>query len=262
MPLMSADFIEALHTRIFEFDLLYIGQFQALNHLKKVFSQFTFNQDDKQCSVAAFAHMLLKSSYSSNVSSEDQLVKLVFKIKPSVAQMQHLLSSYRERCDELAVGVSWAELQEDAATPAGDAKKDSVYKLYGRTFEECEREIQRVMTAAGMKIGSSRCYRVSNIRITRVSAVLIKINCSSNCHASSKGDEQFYIFKNSYTDAEQPLYCFKGASKGHVPIVVASAVQLQDEMREAGLAAVDMPQLTVLISHGQRAQGKRNVKAE
>jgi hypothetical protein len=240
------------------------GKFQPIAQLKSAFGKAPFNSEAAQCNVAAFAHTVLQNSYSSSASDE-QHVKLIIKAKPIDSHIVRLQAKYETMCMEH--GVSWTELHEDIALAHGigwDGVFNDTQQLMCAAFKRNEEHMDAVIAAAGMKLRAAKKppTNISSVSFKKDTIGRTTIKCMSNCYLPTQMPRHYYFFRDTYNDAEQPIFCYSGVSQGLIPIVIASAVQLGEEMREAALSKVDTPMLSVLLSHAAPGEVARSSKAD
>ncbi len=207
---------------------------------------------------------MLQNNYSSSASDEQHL-KLIVKVKPFDVHISRLQIKYEKMCIEH--GVSWTELHEDIALAHGigwDGVFNDALQRMCTAFSKNEDQMHAVIAAAGMKLVASKKAptNISSISFKKDLIGRTVIKCMSNCYLPSKASRPYYFFRDNYSDAEQPIFCYSGVAQGVIPIVVASAVQLGEEMKDAALSKVDMPMLSVLLSHIAPGGQARSSKAD
>lgn len=293
MLLVDAAFIEALFTRVYEYDLIYKGKFQPIIQLKQVFDKAPFNTTPDAMNVAAFVHTTLPTSYSSR-HADEQYLKVLVKVKPSVQQLEKLVAHYRSLDD----AVTWVMLhrhicmtrsmqlnqKKKKTTAAASASASTMvddppsedeeeneeinptsFKLIKALYdaaEMCERDVEKALTAAGMQLAANRkrgYLLVSSVQLKAETAHRTTISCASNCYVGSKASASYYFFRDQYGEADQPLFCYEGVSTGVMPVLIQSPKMLEEEMKECGLNRVDLPFLTVLLSHHREGEPMRTI---
>ena len=287
MLLISRQLIEALHTRVYEYDAVYKGKYQALLQLKSVFEKSSFNARLDDANVAVYAHSVVRGTYSSR-SADEQHLKILAKVKPSALHLARLMTIYESLGEE----VTWAMLHqhaqatkpdrprikrtstaEDESESSDEDAEDSCDGLLTSLLDEMqecfaheEDELNRAITAAGVQISQNAKHRayssISTIALTPDNGHRTSISCTSNCYTGSKASRPYYFFRDNHGESEQPLFCFEGVMTGVVPVVVASALQLADEMKEAAMARVDLISLIVLVAHIRKGERPRAVKSD
>jgi len=286
MQLIAREFIEALHTRVFEYEMIYKGKYQPILQLKSVFEKSAFNTKLNDANVAAYVHTVVQGSYSSRHADEQHL-KLIVKVRPSALHMARLMAIYEAMCED----VTWVMLHEHAQAtkpdkPAarrgdgsdedddedaddGDGSEALLTALLGEMQQSCsqsESEVNRALTSAGMQVnknGKHRAYTtVSTVSLAQDNGHRTSIACSSNCYMGSKAARAYYFFRHNHGDSEQPLFCYEGVMPGVVPMVISSAVQLAEEMKEAALQRKELLGLTVLLAHHKTGERLRAAKSD
>ena len=296
MQLVGRAFIEAMHTRVYEYDAVYRGKYQSMLQLKSVFDKSSCNTKIGDANVAVYAHSVIQGTYSSR-SADEQHIKIIVKIKPSALHMARLTTIYESLENE----VTWAMLHEHAqatkpdrprtrritstssSSSSSDADSESdaedgddrdyeaalmtdLLDEMQDSFAREEAEINRAIVAAGVQVNKSakqRAYSsISSIALTPDGGHRTSISCISNCYTGSKALRPYYFFRDNHGESEQPLFCFEGVMPGVVPIVVASALQLADEMKEAAMTRVELLALTVLLAHTRKGQRMRAAKSD
>lgn len=267
VPLHLVEFtlFEGLFTRVYEYDLEYAGKYQPVMQLSSALDKAQINTQTEGVNAAIYAHMIIASSFGSS-RSNDQHIKLLVKIRPSQVHVEQLLKLYK------ATGVTWSVLFEDLlkannATVDWDENSEDVRKslddLY-QSFEQFESQLHGAILAAGFNSDYNlRRMAICNLNIAQSKSKQIEIALNSNCYIpTTKAARAYYIFREVKHESEQPLFCYEGVLGGALPIVVASAQQLNEETKDACLKPVELPELRVLVPHLKQGEPLRVVKRD
>jgi len=254
VTLFTSAFIESLYTRVYQYDLVYRGKYQPLAQLRGAFAGSELNTDLHDCNVAAFAHMVLDTSWSSN-NVDEQHIRLIAKVRPSAQHMHALREEYKQNL--MQEGVSWTEIHQhvQASHSVASSWQADADNLLQRTlaqdFHKVEKQLDALLASVDMKPtqGKPLAFDISKMELVQTHRNHAMIICVSNCYMPRKDSQNYYFFRESYNEADQPLFCYTGKARGLLPIIVTSPVLLSEELKDAGVTETKLPQLTVLMSH-------------
>ena len=250
--LLSFSMLEGMFTRIYEYDLQYDGPYQPLIQIASSLEKSLINTNVLDPDVSICAFPVLNSSFA-NGRANDQRVKLFVKAKPPCVCIQSLLFAYE------AQSLTWralcGQLRQFNANPDGsDEECESSEHLEDlhACFAALENRIDSLIEQAGIKMDfARRTTLVSDIKILSTKSKQAQIAFRSNCYVetSKKLNRPYFFFRDVKHESEQPLFCYEGVLGGGAPILVSSAQQLSEEMKEARLKPVELPGLRVLLAH-------------
>lgn len=255
--MIEREFLSALFCRVYEFDLSYKGKYNPVVHLVDQFERVPDFSTD--AFVAVYTRS--RAAYSKG-SIQEQHIKMVARFKPSAEKITLLMDWYNSHGP-----VTWATLNRHVQLSRQDPEEGSdklhdirVLQLIRAAFRHTEEQLLGTIADAGIQHSLDEVsYSVqSNIVVRGLSDVATQATCMSNCYSPARPSKQYYVFNCCASDDEQPVFCFEGVLTGHLPIAVSSQKLLDEEIRETGLAAVDMPNLTVVCD----SRGRSSVKCD
>jgi hypothetical protein len=249
--MFTREFVESMFTRTYEYDLVYKGEYNPFMQLRNAF--------ESQCwpaHVEAYVHSLVATRFSADASSTIRM-RLIVKMKPIHADMDQLMQLYQ---NENVAQVTWARLEqhtrmvrmnfkaEDQAVN-DDHPFDWVLLRIASSYSEAWSTISKCLATAGVEhTGKPQNFHtLTSIVITHPSPQRTIISCLSNVHIPNKAPMPRYFFKEDADNEQQPLYCYEGVLLQATPVLFSNVRALEEEMKDAGLTKLDMPQLTVLL---------------
>lgn len=256
VQLLSFSMLECMFTRIYEYDLEYVGPYQPIVQIESLVEKSLLNTQSGDPDVMICAHPVLNASYASRRANE-QKVKLFVKARPPSVHIHALLQAFEERgsltwhslCRQLRQS-NVVDTDSSSNEEEESESSDDLAHLHA-SFLILEGRIEAVFENAGVKVNLAKKTVVSEVKIQATKAQA-EIAFRSNCYVetSKKLNRTYYFFKNDVKhESEQPLFCYEGVLGGVAPILVANVQQLSNEMNDAKLKLVEIPGLRVLLGH-------------